>query len=94
MKLNMYDLMFLLLFGSVIMNWLWSLLCYELRIHLADNYIVRINYHDMYGKSDVSYAIKSIDEDDACIRALKLFEKKNIRFSNIDAITAVKISNK
>ena len=93
MEINPYDLLFLLVFGSIAMNLLWRLLCYELRIHFADSYVVKIIYHDAYGKTDACYAIKSIDEDDACMRALQLFKKKNICFSHIDSINAVKISS-
>ena len=93
MEINIYDLLFLLVFGSIAMNLLWRLLCYELRIHFADSYVVKIIYHDAYGKTDACYAVKSIDEDDACLHALQLFKKKNICFSNIDSINAVKISS-
>ena len=93
MEINMYGLLFLLVFGSIAMNLLWRLLCYELRIHFADSYVVKIIYNDAYGKTDACYAVKSIDEDDACLRALQLFKKKNIYFSKIDSINAVKISS-
>ena len=93
MEINIYDLLFLLVFGSIEKKKKKRLLCYELRIHFADSYVVKIIYHDAYGKTDACYAVKSIDEDDACLRALKLFKKKNICFGNIDSINAVKISS-
>ena len=72
MEIKIYDLLFLLVFGSIAMNLLWRLLCYELRIHFADSYDDSFCCHyDPY----VPYVFKFEDgKYDGCIYASVHFD--------------------
>lgn len=74
MNVNPVDVIGITVVGAIALNLLWKLLCYELRIHTANDYVVKIHYNITSGVDNVAkYAVKAYSENDAYIRAMKRY---------------------
>lgn len=74
MNVSPIDVVGIIVVGAIALNLLWKLLCYELRIHTANNYVVKIHYNITSGIDNVAkYAVKAYSENDAYIRAMKRY---------------------
>lgn len=74
MNVNPVDVIGTTIVGAIALNLLWKLLCYEFRIHTANNYVVKIHYNIASGIDNVAkYAVKAYSENDAYIRAMKRY---------------------
>ena len=76
--------------GAVLLNLLWKLLCYEFRIHTADNYVVKINYRVSTIDYVANYAVKAYSENDAYICAMKQYMRVN-KISDVQNTKVIKV---
>lgn len=73
MNVNPVDVVGATIVGAVFLNLLWKLICYEFRIHTANDYVVKIHYRISAIDNVAKYAVKAYSENDAYIRAMKRY---------------------
>ena len=91
MDINLNDIVGISIIGAVLLNLLWKLICYELRIHTANDYVVKIHYTITNGIDNVAkYAVKAYSENDAYIHAMKKYMRIR-EIGNVQRTEVIKI---